>query len=233
VVGDRGRIDAVLPLTHIKAVVQDAVAAHLREFGEALPPTQHFARLSGDLDAVSRAEFDQEGTDLAILESRWQVITDSAFAKANEFTRLLARIDMSREPAALATTLFGPLNRDLDEVSHTRVIGRLLDSGASGALGAALLRAVMSEVLGPSAASEITDPEIVGAHVKIEPEWCLKRRRQPPLYLFPDIVVEISRQPRPLLMVIENKIRARDGDGQLDNYAERARQRVDAEVVLV
>lgn len=212
-----------LSLTRLMA---EARAVHAVEFRSNVTPEQRFERIRSGLQRVWSEDFDGERNAVLELESRWHEITSAAFAQAKDFPALLARLHLQDEPAAMATTLLRPMGRDLDECSHTRILGALLDSSQSGRMACRLLSAML-KVVAPTEDRGFDDEALNAATIEVEPEWMMGTR---PIY--PDLVIRVQTPALSRLMVIENKIRATDHEGQLDSYAECA-GREDADAVLI
>ncbi|WP_437290969.1 PD-(D/E)XK nuclease family protein [Sorangium sp. So ce406] len=180
---------------------------------------------------VWEQELDRERFNIAALEAQWEAFIGRAFVGAAKFRDLHARLDLAREPGALSVTLLGPLGKERDERSHTRMLRALLDRSASGALAAKLLRALLGVVRGGGAELEVPAASLAEATIEIDPEW---RVGPKPRFVYPDLVISVPLPEKRLVVVIENKIDARDHEGQLDAYREYAEQAFDdSEVMLV
>jgi len=98
----------------------------------------------------------------------------------------------------------GVLNRQRDEVAHSRAIAWLLDPCGKHGLGTQVLTAVLQAASAPHACFD-------GLHrARVRCEVPIDQGRM-------DIVVESPQ----LYLVIENKVDAEEGDGQCDYYYER------------
>jgi hypothetical protein len=107
----------------------------------------------------------------------------------------------------------------------------LLDPAASEALGVKLLRAFLGVVRGGGAELDVPVASLGEATVEIDPEWRIDPK---PRFVYPDLVISVPLPEKRLVVVVENKIDARDHDGQLDSYREYAEQAFDdSEVLLV
>jgi hypothetical protein len=212
------------PAATLTSLLPDLRAAHAAELGVNNTPAQRFDRIRGDLEAAWKADADTEGLAVAELEARWAYIVDRAFARAKEFPSLRDRLDLSNEPAALPTTLLRPLGRGLDECTHTRMLGALLDRTQNRDLATRLLKAMLDAL---DAKHAFGEAELASATVEIEPGWDYKRTT-----VQPDLVISLSSGGVRRLVVIENKIRATDHENQLDSYALLARER-DKDALLI
>lgn len=211
-----------------KATLADAGAVHALLFSKE-DAAERFARLRPDLLDVWERELDRERIQVRALEDGWKAFTDRAFAGAARFEELYARLDLAREPAALPVTLLGPLGREQDERSHTRMLGALLDPGVAGELGAKLLRAFLGVVEGGEAGDAWTDAEIRRARVEIEPGWRVEGKDR---VVYPDLVLFVPRAEAEQVIVVENKINARDHEGQLESYRAYAERHFDTPVLV-
>jgi len=209
-----------------KRIRPDLLAAHGLEFPE-LDLGAAFNRVRGELSVAWGAEMAAEGSDAALvaeLEKVWPALIEKAYEPVKDFDPLLAKLDLTTEPSGMTVDLLGIAGRERDEVCHTQVIAGLMTASGSGSddLRVALLRAFL-EAAGVHT-DDWTDDVIGKATVTAEEEQTVGKRT-----IRLDLVVRIGDA----LVVIENKVDARDAENQLDGYANWAKGERAAETLLI
>ena len=186
-------------------------------------PVKGFGRVRADLHAAWEAETAAGGSEAAMvadLEVVWSALIKAAYEPIKDFDGLLAKVDLSTEPSTMKVDLLGLAGRERDEKCHTRVIASLMTYSHTGNLGVALLRAFLSAA--GVATDDWPDEVLAKAEVWAEREQSLRGRS-----IRPDIIVRLGEGDRSLLVVIENKVDAKDRQKQLDDYAEWAEAQQD------
>jgi hypothetical protein len=217
-----------MPAAAFKRILPDLIAAHGLEFPERNLGAA-FDRVRDDLHLAWEAETEAEGSEtsmVAELEKVWPALIEKVYEPVKDFAPLLAKLDLTTEPSAMTVDLLGVAGRERDEVCHTQVIASLLNPSRSGDLGVALLRALL-KAAGPT--PEDWPDDVLRKAIVLAEEQQSVRGRDIRL----DVVVRVGEGQNSLLVVIENKVDARDAENQLDGYAEWAAAEAVDERLLV
>jgi len=214
---ERGRKRTLIRVSNaaiFEQLLPDLKEAHDRQFLQE-DALEVFNRLREDLHAAWDDEAttkEDEGRIVKELEAVWPALLAAAYEPVKDFDRLLAMINLKTEPAAMDVDLLGVLGRWRDEVSHTQAIAALMNPSRSGDLGVALLRAFVREA--DRRAEDWSDAALKQARVLPEGTYEILGRA-----IRPDVVVHIGEGSNSVLVVVENKVDAKDHENQLDDYA--------------
>lgn len=211
-----------------KDFVADLRATHASMSEAPEPASVRFARMKADLDRLTSVMDHDSAAVIAHLEERWPSITAAAMRDTVDYEALIASLgpQMEEDPIRLSADLLGALDREKDELAHTRVLRSLIDPARAGGNAVMLLGSLLN-ALRPELA------ERVGATLalaKVQAELAVTAGA---VDCIPDIVIEVGDPQSGVLVVIENKIRAHDRLGQLKNYREWADGREFADTILV
>lgn len=181
-----------------------------------------FARLREDVLHAWNDELD--GRDVAIAEGFEPVLArlvTKARAGVNDFENLREAAETNgRDPSMLGVDLLGVMGRERDETAHTQVLASLIDKAPFSlrlldGLGAAARQSRIDTSRGK--------PIVLAEHGVRAGET--DRRL--------DLLIEVGGEDGRLVVVVENKIDAKDFEGQLDDYASWARSRSSQEPLLI
>jgi hypothetical protein len=157
--------------------------------------------------------------ELTQLLELWPEVKSKIDAQWEERGKLFPASDPLRQEVDLLT----PLGRVLDENTHTRAIAYILDPNGSHKLGLAGLSSLLKMCKRSVDTERLKALISSGADPRVIPEYQyrvgsvgrgLVRRC--------DVWVEIKAEGARGLIVLENKINALEGDGQLNSYEEQA-----------
>jgi hypothetical protein len=198
----------------------DVLAAHEASLTEHR--SERFARLRDDV--LQAWEDEVVGREVALtagFEPVLQRLADLARVGVNRFEEWRLAVEASkRDPSLLGVDLLGVMGRERDETAHTQVLASLIDR--------APFSSRLLDRLGAAAGQSKIDtskgkPSVLAEHGVRAGE--ADRRL--------DLLIEVGGEDDRLVVVVENKIDAKDSEGQLDDYASWARSRSSQEPLLV
>lgn len=146
---------------------------------------------------------------------------ERAFA-APDYAVLSKKVDRPMDPAQLDTSLLGSLNRSRRETLHTQALAGLLDPQRCKH-GEMLLTALLNQIR--EGLTEGIAPKWTTVRVECAIDLPGRGRTKHPR---PDLLFELRSAEAVApsgVLIIENKVDARDHEGQLDDYAEAAKLR--------
>lgn len=152
---------------------------------------------------------------LSTLRARWPEVRRRIRAQREALVRTIREDD----PLRLGNDLLAPIGRSLDETSHTQAIAYLLDPAAAHGFRRAILVALLQKVRAREARRALQLLQRRSTRISVTPEY---RRDGAPVRC--DVWIELHAAKRALLIVIENKIDAPEGNEQLSRYAVEARK---------
>jgi len=163
--------------------------------------------------------------ELSLLEKQWSTI-EAQFKR--EQIRLARKVPIN-DPIRSGVDLFGPLDRGLDEILHTRAIGYLLNPNAQHGLKKKALTAVIDKVkdvsprgVGATQFLAILHQERTTISVTPEYRWRVEDFKRTAARC--DIRIELSSPASTALLIIENKIRSTGTNEQLKWYERKANE---------
>lgn len=170
---------------------------------------------------MQRKSFDaKEGskhTDLRALQARWPTIKNKILRERESLSCQIANDD----PIRLPIDLLGPINRGLDEATHTRALAYLLNPEARPRHGfeKAIMEAIVRK-MAPVAASRRFLDLLHQKNIRLEVrcEYSIKGTGRFDIHL----ELHTRNKRNAALVIIENKIDAPDGKGQLSKYKAEA-----------
>jgi hypothetical protein len=154
------------------------------------------------------------------LKPTWQAIHAKLQAERESLEAKIHYDDPIRSPV----DLLGPMDRALDEPTHTRILAYLFDPFQTHGFDTALLIALLERIRPPSNGRSLLnllhDPD---RQIKVTPEYrYLVDQASDRSVARCDIWLEIDSKRGRGLVVIENKINAPEGRNQLQWYERRA-----------
>ena len=166
--------------------------------------------------------------ELEMLKHCWPAVQQEFDKKRRRLDRMIPKND----PLRLPVDLLSPLNKRDDETLHTRALAYLLDPLNGHGFGNAVLGALLQNVkqnVKQDASRRSEAAQILqaltckGTNISVMPEYRYRVEGAPEKSAArADVWVEIRAGSEAGLIVIENKINARESSGQLGWYERKA-----------
>ncbi|MEW6690844.1 MAG: PD-(D/E)XK nuclease family protein [Pseudomonadota bacterium] len=181
--------------------------------------TSSRASLARGLNRLAR----QPSTELESLQRLWPAVRKQVERKRRHLLRAIPKDD----PIRLQVDLLGPIKCASDETLHTQALAYAMDPQTGHQLAKhvvlSLLEFLRSKYPRSGAARVLRTARKAGARISVEPEYRYRvegfRHKSAARS---DIWIEIQGAKRSAVMVLENKIKAAESDGQLSWYERKA-----------
>jgi PD-(D/E)XK nuclease superfamily len=163
----------------------------------------------------------QRGENLEILNELWPNVEKQILGQRRELSRQIGADD----PVRLPIDLLSPLRRRLDETTHTRALAYLLNPSEMHGFGKAVLEAVLKKLPRGRGARQIINllgQKRISVEVKPEYRYEIEGSRDRSVARC-DVRIELRSRHPAALIILENKIDAPEGKGQLGWYEKVAR----------
>ena len=157
--------------------------------------------------------------DLQALKLHWPRVQKQIEAERARLRKAIKDDD----PIELPLDLLGPLARTLDETTHTRALAFLLDRTRTHGFGTNVLMELIGRCPKSPKTLRILRLASCASHIPVEPEFRFRTDFSADRSLARcDIRLEVKGTKANAIVIIENKIRHTESDGQLDWYEKHA-----------
>jgi hypothetical protein len=165
----------------------------------------------------------QPSTELESLQRLWPAVRKRVERKRRHLLRAIPKDD----PVRLQVDLLGPIKCASDETLHTQALAYVMDPQTGHQLAKhvllSLLEFLRSKYPRSGAARVLKTARKAGARISVKPEYRYRvegfRHKSTARS---DIWIEIQVAKRSAVIVLENKIKAAEADGQLSWYERKA-----------
>jgi hypothetical protein len=165
----------------------------------------------------------QPSSELESLQRKWPAVRNRLERKRRHLLRAIPDDD----PIRLQVDLLGPIKCASDETLHTQALAYVMDPQTGHQLSKhvllSLLEFLRSKYPRSGAARVLKTARKAGARINVKPEYRYRvegfRHRS---VARSDVWIEIQVAQRSALIVLENKIKAPESDGQLSWYERKA-----------
>jgi PD-(D/E)XK nuclease superfamily len=163
----------------------------------------------------------QKSVALSNLSDHWPEVEKQILKKRLKLSKRIAKGDPIRAPV----DLLSPLKRATDETIHTRALAYLLNPLEEHGFGKDVLSAVLAKLSRSRAVAPVTTLLQKRIRIDVFSEYHYSTRDSSVRSVARnDIRIELQGDNSAALIIVENKIGAPDGKGQLEDYEAEARE---------